>query len=476
MRAPIAVLCVFLVIFCQEAFCSFSPPSSKSREYYAKFKKIIAAKSKPLVTLQANGLKQDGRVFYPIGYGADPTGAKDSSAAILNALADAFKVSSGLELLRGVHDLGGAVIDLQGASYKIDHPIRLPAQGGGNVVIKSGSLRASSLFPGNRHLIEIWSPSSQNTVGFYYEDITFHDILFDSSFRGGGIYVIDSVRIRIDNCFFIHFSTQGIVVERGHETLVSNTFLGQYLTVGGDKREKSFTGTGIKLASNDNVITDVVIFSAAIGLAISGQANMITGVHCYNKATYWGGIGILVDLPGNSQTRIDNCYLDYNAIVLKDPVQVHVSNVYFLGDGNIVLKSVKGQISGLNIVDNMFTGNAKANAPIVKLDGVFSNIDQVVVDRNTVNGMALKSTIGKSTIKGNGTKWTTDFSQVLLFPNKINHVQYSFYVRGRSGIPAHAVTNVTGNFVTVESDKAVDGVVSVEVDQYNRGGEISLYN
>ncbi|KAF5184368.1 polygalacturonase QRT3, partial [Thalictrum thalictroides] len=134
MRAPIAVLCVFLVIFCQEAFCSFSPPSSKSREYYAKFKNIIAAKSKPLVNLQANGLKQDGRVFYPIGYGADPTGAKDSSAAILNALADAFKVSSGLELLRGVHDLGGAVIDLQGASYKIDHPIRLPAQGGGNVV------------------------------------------------------------------------------------------------------------------------------------------------------------------------------------------------------------------------------------------------------------------------------------------------------------------------------------------------------
>ncbi|KAF5180859.1 Polygalacturonase qrt3 [Thalictrum thalictroides] len=344
------------------------------------------------------------------------------------------------------------------------------------IKIKSGSLRASSIFPGNRYLIEIWSPSSQNTVGFYYEGITLHDILFDSSFRGGGIYVIDSVRIRIDNCFFIHFSTQGIVVERGHETLVSNTFLGQYLTAGGDNREKSFTGTGIKLASNDNIITDVVIFSAAIGLAISGQANIITGVHCYNKATYWGGIGILVDLPGNSQTRIDNCYLDYNAIVLKDPVQVQVSNVFFLGDGNIVLKSVKGQISGLNIVDNMFTGNAKANAPIVKLDGVFSNIDQVVVDRNTVNGMALKSTIGKSTVKGNGTKWTIDFSQVLLFPNKINHVQYSFYVRGRSGIPAHAVTNVTGNFVTVESDKAVDGVVSVEVDQYNRGGEISLYN
>ncbi|KAF9597240.1 hypothetical protein IFM89_016381 [Coptis chinensis] len=493
MRAPSSrVICLLLVIFFQEVYSSFSLQHySRSREHLTKFRKIVAAKSKPLVTLEDNGQKQNGRVFYPIGYGADPTGAQDSSVAILSSINDAFKVQSGLELLPGVNDLGGVVIDLQGGNYKIDQPIRLPS-GGGNVVIQSGTLRASSIFPGDRHLIELWSPSSpkfQNAdlvrptnftdikaanVGIYYEDITFHDILFDSSFRGGGIFIIDSARIRISDCFFIHFTTEGILVQKGHETYVSNSFLGQQVTIGGNPGERDFTGIGIDLASNDNAITDVVIFSAAIGIVLRGQANMITGVHCYNKATYWGGIGILVRLAGNSQTRIDNCYLDYNAIVLEDPVQVHVSNAFFLGDGNIVLKSVKGQISGLTIVDNLFTGSPK-NVPIVKFDGEFSNIDQVVVDRNTVAGMALKSTVGKLTVAGNGTEWITDFSQILLFPNKINHIQYSFYVRGQSGIPAHAVTNVTNNVVTVKSDRAVDGVVSVVVDQYNTGGEASPY-
>ncbi|OVA20711.1 hypothetical protein BVC80_881g76 [Macleaya cordata] len=428
--------------------------------------------------------KQIGRVVYPIVYGADPTGAGDSSGAILSAIKDAFGIHSGSELLPGVKDLGGVEIDLQGGNFSISQPLRFPASGGGNVVIQGGTLRASPTFPGDRHLIELWSPNSQtiqttdatkaaqNNVGIYYEDITFRDILFDSSYRGGGLYVVDSARTRVENCFFIHFTTQGIIVGKGHETFISSTFLGQHLTIGGDKGEKYFSGTAIDLASNDNAITDVAIFSAATGVILRGQANILTGVHCYNKATFFGGIGILVKLGGLSQTRIDNCYMDYTAIVMEDPVQVHVSNAFFLGDANVVLKSVKGQISGLNIVDNMFTGDPKNNAPIVKLDGKFTNINQVVVDRNNVNGMSLRSTVAKLTVAGNGTKWVTDFSKVLLFPNKINHLQYSFYVRGKSaGFPVHAVTSVANNAVVVESDKPVNGAVSVAVDQYNMVGE-----
>ncbi|KAL5728858.1 hypothetical protein ACHQM5_001891 [Ranunculus cassubicifolius] len=479
MRAPIraAVCILFLVILSQNVFCLVPPPSHfKSRNHLSKFRSIIAAKSKARSILEAPLKKQDGRVFYPIGYGADPGGVQDSSAAILGALVDAFRLPNEvLELQPGVKDLGGVVIDLQGGNYLVDQPIRFPVSGVGNVVVQGGTLRASSKFPADRHLIELWSTNSPDKVGFYYDDITFQDILFDSSFQGGGLYVIDSARIRVDNCFFVHFSIQGILVERGHDTLISNSFLGQHVTVGSDPGEKNFSGTGIELAGNDNVVSNVVIFSAATGVTLRGQANLLTGVHCYNKATYWGGIGILVQLPGNSQTRIDNCYLDYNAIVLEDPAQVLVSNAFFLGDGNIVLKSIKGKISGLTIVDNVFTGNPKNNVPIVKFDGEFTNIDQVVVNRNTVAGMGLKSTVGRMTVAGNGTKWTADFSQTLLFPNNIHHVQYSLYVRGQSGIPAHAVTNITGNVVTVESDKSVDGVVSVEVDQYNMVGESTPY-
>ncbi|XP_019089089.1 PREDICTED: polygalacturonase QRT3-like [Camelina sativa] len=401
---------------------------------------------------------QVGRVIYPIGYGADPTGRQDSSDAILEALTDAFQLQTGLEMLPHVSDLGGLVIDLQGGSYKIGKPLTFPSSGGGNLVVKGGTLRVSKVFPGNRHLVELVPPNSK----IFYDDVTFQDVLFDSSFRGGGIFVTNSARIRITDCYFLHFTTQGIKVKGGHETYISNSFLGQHSTVGGDRHEKDFSGTGIDISSTDNAITDVVIFSAGIGISLSGEANIVTGVHCYNKATWFGGIGILVK---SHLTRIDNCYLDYTGIVIEDPVHVHVTNGLFIGDANIVLKSVHGKISGLNIVNNMFTSTTSKNTPIVKLKGKFHEIDQVVIDQNNASGMKLKSTTGKLKVSTkNGTRWAADFSKVLVFPNRINHYQHSFFAQSGK-IPANAVTSVSNNIVVVKTDRAVTGTVSVIVYQ-----------
>ncbi|KAL4600697.1 hypothetical protein ACB092_11G216800 [Castanea dentata] len=468
------VLSYLILLLAEEALCS--PREQRVSKLLEKLEaKVASSPTKPpsIPPRKAkHNKKRNARVFNPIAYGADPTGTKDSSDAILQALGDAFQLRSGLELLPGISDFGGVVIDLQGGNYKISKPIRFPSSGGGNIVVRGGTLRASDTFPGDRHLIELWSPNSPNTenkvqnAGFYYEDITFRDVLFDSSYRGGGIYIVDSARIRINNCFFLHFTTQGILVQRGHETLISSCFLGQHSTIGGDKNERNYSGTAIDLASNDNAVTDVAIFSAAIGIVLRGQANIITGVHCYNKASFFGGIGILVKLGGYSQTRIDNCYLDYNSIVMEDPVQVHVTNGFFYGDATVVLKSIKGKISGLNIVDNMFSsGPGQSMVPIITLDGQFTDIDQVVIDRNNVNGLSLKSTVGKQRVAGNGTRWVADFSSVLLFPNRISHLQYSFHTLGEPKFTAHAVTNVSNNVVVVESEKLVNGVVSLVVDQ-----------
>lgn len=351
--------------------------------------------------------------------------------------------------------------------------------------MQGGTLRASASFPADRHLIELWAPESSKAFtpnfatdnldlnqGMKYEDITFRDILFDSGpgYRGGGLAVIDSARIRVTDCYFLHFGTQGILVVRGHETLISSCFLGQHPTVGGDRDEKTYTGTAIDIASTDNAVTDVVVFSAATGIILRGRANIVTGVHCYNKATFFGGVGILVK---SAQNRIVDSYLDYNSIVIEDPVQVHVSNGFFLGDGNIVLKSVHGRVSGLNIVNNIFSGDPKHMLPCVQLDGKFASVDQVVIDHNVVDGMTLKSTVANVAVAGNGTKWTANFGRVLVFPDRINHIQYSFYARRGvgAGFPAHAVTNVSNNVVVIESQGAVEAVVSVSVDQHNLVGE-----
>ncbi|KAL3616687.1 hypothetical protein CASFOL_039081 [Castilleja foliolosa] len=456
-------------------------------------RKLQQKTSNSQISAAQNYPKTIGRVFYPTGYGADPTGAHDSSSAILDALSDAAKVKTGVQMLPGISDFGGVVIDFQGGNFKISQPIRFPP-GIGNIVVQGGTLRASDTFPGDRHLIELWAtgspkPSSSspkndapttfydskdtNRDGITYEDITFRDILFDSSFRGGGLLVISSARIHVTDSFFLRFTTQGIIIKWGHETFISNCFLGQHPTVGGDPGERSFGGTAIDIASTDNAVTDVVVFSAAIGIVLRGNANIVTGVHCYNKATDFGGVGISVQ---SAQNRIISPYMDYNNIVIVDPDQVHVSNGFFLGNGSVVLKSNAGRVSGLTIVDNVFSGGS---VPIVRIEGVFKRIDQVVVDRNVANGMEMRSTVAKMAVAGvNGTSWRADFSKVLLFPNKINHVEYSFFLRPVGGIESgfgdHAVTKVSNNAVVIESRKKVNAVVSISVDQYNMVGEKSL--
>ncbi|KAH6756861.1 Pectin lyase-like superfamily protein [Perilla frutescens var. hirtella] len=479
---------VFLLsLHLKETQCSTR--HSKLDEFQTKLQRLVTSNNlaKPAQTTPSpTSPKSNGRVFYPIGYGADPTGAQDSSAAILAALNDAIKLKNGLNLLPGISDLGGAVIDLQGGSFVISSPIRFPPDIG-NIVVQGGSLRASNTFPGDRHLIELWAPDSQNAAlhrnfsdmkdlnnGMKYEDVTLKDLLLDSTYRGGGLLVVDSARIRVSNCFFLHFTTQGIMVQRGHETFISACFLGQHPTVGGDSDEKGYSATAIDIASTDNAVTDVVIFSAAIGISLRGRANIVTGVHCYNKATFFGGVGILVK---SAQNRIVDSYLDFNSIVVEDPDQVVIANGFFLGDGNIVLKSIQGQISGLNIVNNIFSGEPKNNVPCVKLDGQFKSIDQVVIEHNVVSGMSLKSTAANLNVQANGTKWEADFSPILLFPNQITHLQYSFYMRGggiAAGFPAHAVTSVSNNVVVIESQQPVNAVVSVSVDQHNMAGEGTL--
>ncbi|KAL5977509.1 Polygalacturonase qrt3 [Asimina triloba] len=421
------------------------------------------------------------RVYHVTAYGADSTGKNDSTEAILRAISDAFEApDKDRVLMPGIADLGGGQIHLDGGIYMISRPLRLPASGGGNLMIHGGSLRASDDFPRDRHLIELWPSSSpkksltdytpmQETARQFasaYEDITLKDLMLDCNFRGGGISVINSLRTTIGNCYITRFATEGVLVQGGHETYIRNSFLGQHITAGGSRGEKDFSGVAINLMGNDNAVTDVVIFSAAVGILVSGQANVLTGVHCYNKATGWGGIGIHLRLPGLTQTRIVNCYLDYTGIVAEDPVQLHISGSFFLGNAYVTLKSVSGVARGITIVDNMFYGDGKG-VEIVQLDQSkkpFTNIDQVIVDRNNAVGMKLKSTVARGLIEGeNKTTWAMDFSSILLFPNLIKHVLYTLHAT--STFPNHALRNTSMNRVVIESDVPVQASIHVYVHQ-----------
>ncbi|XP_015894040.3 polygalacturonase QRT3 [Ziziphus jujuba] len=421
----------------------------------------------------------NSRVHHVIDYGADPTGLSDSTEALERALSDAFRSSNNIRhshLMQGVTDLGGTQLHLDGGTYKISRPLRLPlphddasgsgsSSAAGNFMIHGGSLCASDNFPSDAHLIELPSSSS---YGYGYEHVTLKDLTINSNFRGGGISIVNSLRTTVENCYISHFTTNGILVRAGHETYIRNSFIGQHINVGGDPNERDFSGIGINIAGNDNAVTDVVIFSASIGILVSGQANVFSGVHCYNKATALGGTGIYIRAPGFTQTRILNSYFDFTGIVAEDPVQLHIAGSFFLGNAFISIKSLNGVLSGVSIVDNMFSGDY-TGVQIVQLDQStgppFTRIDQVLVDRNSVRGMTLRSTVAKGSVWSNGTRWTVDFSPVLLFPNLIKHVHYTLQAGAAASFPNHVLRNVSGNRITVESDVPLSATLHASVDQ-----------
>ncbi|CAK9141335.1 unnamed protein product [Ilex paraguariensis] len=137
---------------------------------------------------------------------------------------------------------------------------------------------------------------------------------------------------------------------------------------------------------------------------VLGPANTFSGVQCYNKATDFGGTRIYLKLPGLSQTRIVNSYLDYIRLSAEDALQLHISSSFFLADAFILFKSINGVVNGVNIVDNMFSGSNKG-VEIVQLDQTnraFKEVDQVVIDRNNARGMEVKATVARRTMQGNG--------------------------------------------------------------------------
>lgn len=81
-----------------------------------------------------------------------------------------------------------------------------------------------------------------------------------------------------------------------------------------------------------------------------------------------------------------NSKLDYTGIVAENPVQLQVSGTFFLGDVFILIL-LAICFPGRVMESRLFNWIRRVKA--------FENVDQVVIDRNSVNGMAMRSTVAK---------------------------------------------------------------------------------
>ena len=79
------------------------------------------------VLLMCSG--EDGPLITPVAFGADPTGATDSTAAFRSAVSAMLQRADG-QLAAPIRDLGGVTLDLLGGKYTTDNPVAFPANVG----------------------------------------------------------------------------------------------------------------------------------------------------------------------------------------------------------------------------------------------------------------------------------------------------------------------------------------------------------
>lgn len=379
----------------------------------------------------------------PVAFGADPTGKTDSTAAFKALCAQLFNGTARAphEMALGIADFGGAALDLGGGEFLVSAPIQIPAYVG-NIRITGGTLRASKSFPSDRFLIEVGT--GVNCKDVCNEFITIHDIFLDAAHSaGGGVVIYRTIGTTIGPAAFITgFKIAGIHVEEGHETIVSDSWLGEYYW-SDDKQNATAAcvpdGTGengstaIVFNGEDNFVSNVIIFDfACLGVLVNGAATTLDGVHS------WNGGGVAISLNGvyDVQDRIINCYFDHSDLQILNPKFVLCQGNFFFNSHTVL---VGDALEGFVMRENIYSLNEHGGNESIVLqpavgshhDGTFypscSSVvieDEIDAEQDGRTPFIYETSARKSLYQINATEWVFNFSVDLLLPH-IDHVSYS---------------------------------------------------
>ena len=429
----------------------------------------------------------------PGSFGGDPTGATDATSAVEAAVAALLNHTRSLpKMASGITNAGGAMLDLAGGAFLISRPVVLPTFLGNFRIGGSGTLRASPSFPASRYLIEIGSsdpaickPHDQQRV--CNEFVTISDVFLDAAHvAAGGISVSMTMGTTITNSFVTGFTTAGILVEEGHETMVSEAWLAEDYWSGGGKGarrtcDKSVNGrgsVGILINGQDNIVSDVIIFDfTCLGVWVNGAANLLTGVHSWNG----GGVAISINGTYDVQDRVVDCYLDYSTLEIVNPQFVLVQGNFFL-DTHLELRTTGGKpAANLEVRENIYSLNQYGgNASVVVAPGAVCGRGVVVEDEiNAKQGggtqRILQTRVRKSQDSGKSgpvRSFVLDFSADLLF-GSIDWVSYALEVdpssteNSAARALSHWSVRLNGTAVKVAS-APVSGTVHMEVAECSR--------
>jgi len=420
-----------------------------------------------------------GPTVSPLDFGADPTGATDSTAAMNAAMAALLNHTAGgvPPMADAIVNLGGATLDLRGGEYLISAPLVIPKLIG-NVRVRGGSLRANAAaFPADRFLIEVGEEGCNAKVkqGVCNEMISFDNLFLDAGHRAaGGIVVANTMGTTIGpSAFFTGFVQAGVRVLQGHETVISDSWFAEFYWSDPAGAHGNSSSVGVDLHGQDNYLTNVIVFDFThLGVSVDGAATLLEGVHTWNG----GGVGILINGSYAIQDRLLACYLDYNTLTIVDPTQTTVEDTFFLDTQAVLVQSKKPAMQSVVFRENVYAYGQAAkwgvNQSIV-LDGSWATCGAVTVEDElpakgccTCDGWAcgIKQTAASETKYVSGAANVTfDFSRQLLLPH-IDHVQFAVLGERAGEVSWHTLEPV-GTSVTVVFSAAATVRVDMDVKQ-----------
>ena len=276
-----------------------------------------------------------GLSVVPTDFGADPTGRKDSWAALTAAMGACLNQSklspngnfpgdTSFGNGKAIRDAGGCSVDLSGGEYRISQPLVLPEYVA-NMQFGHGSLVASPDFKGDVHgafLFVIGTKDSCNVPqGSCNIDVNFPELFLDGAHVASGMQINNVMGVTIGpGGYFLNFTSYGLQINGGHEVMMDRCWLGETnFDFDHEKLGRAPNATAIQINGNDHYILNSIVFSSKIGVEVNGAADYVTGVHVWfpdnHAVAFADTMAFHVTGGGN---RFSGCYIDGGRAVFEE--------------------------------------------------------------------------------------------------------------------------------------------------------------
>jgi len=265
----------------------------------------------------------------PVDFGADPTGRKDSTAALKKCIDvclnqsslspnGVFPGSRSFGNGKNIKDMGGCHVDLAGGEYLISSPLEIPEYNA-NMILGGGSLVASKDFsPPGGFMVIIGNEDSicknlpQKSCNI---DINFPDLFMDGSHVASTMQINNVMGVTIGpGGYFLNFTSYGVQINGGHEVMIDRCWLGETNFDYDFALEGHLpNATAIEINGNDHYMINTIVFAAKVGLVVNGAANNIQGVHVWfpiNRALAFKDNGVMAFHVVKGGNRFNGCYVD----------------------------------------------------------------------------------------------------------------------------------------------------------------------